>query len=105
MPKIKSVKALYNSQAWIKSSKTFLRNNPLCKFHQQRNLIAEAAVVDHIQPHRGDSKLFWDKTNWQSLCKHCHDSHKQRLEKSGRVAGCDSNGIPIDPGHHWAGAH
>lgn len=21
----------------------------------------------------GDSKLFWDRTNWQSLCKPCHD--------------------------------
>ncbi|MGI6721758.1 MAG: HNH endonuclease [Anaerovoracaceae bacterium] len=25
-------------------------------------------------PHRGDQKLFWDRSNWQSLCKSCHDS-------------------------------
>ena len=30
-------------------------------------------VVDHIIPHRGDQKLFWDQNNWQSLCKSCHD--------------------------------
>ena len=30
-------------------------------------------VVDHIRPHRGDPILFWDESNWQSLCKACHD--------------------------------
>jgi 5-methylcytosine-specific restriction enzyme A len=32
-----------------------------------------ASVVDHIIPHRGDPDLFWDETNWQCLCKSCHD--------------------------------
>ena len=32
-----------------------------------------ATVVDHIIPHRGDQRLFWDQTNWESLCKECHD--------------------------------
>lgn len=35
--------------------------------------LTKATVVDHIIPHRGDNKLFWDKSNWQSLCKRCHD--------------------------------
>lgn len=34
----------------------------------------KAEVVDHIVPHRGDEKLFWDESNWQALCKRCHDS-------------------------------
>lgn len=58
-------------------------------------------LVDHIDPHRGDMKKFWDSANWQSLCKTCHDSIKQRLEKSGIVEGCDVNGIPLDPNHPW----
>ena len=33
----------------------------------------KATVVDHITPHRGDKKLFWDEDNWQPLCKRCHD--------------------------------
>lgn len=45
--------------------------------------------------------LFFDGTNLQSLCKLCHDSAKQREEKSGVVVGCDVNGLPIDPNHHW----
>ena len=44
---------------------------------------------------------FWDSANWQSLCKTCHDSIKQRMEKSGVVEGCDVNGIPLDPNHPW----
>jgi hypothetical protein len=35
--------------------------------------LTPATVVDHIVPHRGDRRLFWDKTNWQPLCKRCHD--------------------------------
>jgi len=42
---------------------------------------APASVVDHIQPHRGDPRTFWDTTNWQSLCASCHSSHKQAREK------------------------
>ncbi|WP_189426952.1 HNH endonuclease [Devosia pacifica] len=37
---------------------------------------------DHITPHRGDDQLFWDRTNWQALCAHCHNSTKQRQERT-----------------------
>jgi len=43
-----------------------------------------ASVVDHIVAHRGDQELFWDQSNWQSLCKPCHDSEKQKLEAAER---------------------
>ena len=35
--------------------------------------LVKATVVDHVTPHRGDKKLFWDESNWQALCKRCHD--------------------------------
>ena len=35
--------------------------------------ITMATVVDHIKPHRGDKKLFWDRGNWQPLCEHHHN--------------------------------
>ena len=48
-----------------------------------RQAIAESGMqptdVDHIIPHRGDQKLFWDKSNWQALC-HRHHSMKTRRE-------------------------
>lgn len=89
---------------WQKARATFLQQHPLCRNHESRGLVVAATVVDHIVPHRGDQKLFWDTSNWQALCKQCHDSDKQRLEKSGTVAGCDLSGIPIDPNHHWLSA-
>lgn len=33
-----------------------------------------ALEVDHVEPHRGDARLFWDLTNLQALCKPCHAS-------------------------------
>lgn len=41
-------------------------------------------VADHRKPHRGDGALFWDDTNLQTLCKPCHDRHKQRAERAAR---------------------
>lgn len=40
-----------------------------------------ASVVDHKVPHRGDERLFWDRSNWQSLCATHHSSEKQREEQ------------------------
>jgi 5-methylcytosine-specific restriction endonuclease McrA len=39
-------------------------------------------VCDHITPHRGDATLFWSGP-FQTLCKQCHDSVKQSIEKGG----------------------
>ena len=86
---------------WQKARATYLLSHPLCLEHERRGFVVVATVVDHIEPHRGDQTLFWNTDNWQSLCKQCHDSHKQRLEKSGTVVGCDIDGMPIDKRHHW----
>lgn len=42
-------------------------------------------VADHVVPHRGDARLFWEQRNLQCLCKACHDGAKQAGEKSGKV--------------------
>lgn len=70
----------YNSHRWRQDRKRFLRKNPLCVFCKQRGKIVAATVVDHIEPHKGDMKLFWNKSNWQGLCKTCHNSIKKRIE-------------------------
>ena len=65
---------------WQQARAGFLRAHPLCCFCQREGLVVEATVVDHIIPHEGDQALFWDKTNWQSLCAPCHSGTKQRQE-------------------------
>ena len=101
--------------AWQQARDQYLRENPLCAEHHRQGLVVAAAVVDHIVAPKlrearesGDSerlaeaqRMFWSRSNWQPLCKHCHDSVKQRAEKSGRVAGCDASGRPLDPRHPW----
>lgn len=86
---------------WRKARETWLAKHPLCEMHLQLGKVVTAMVVDHKIPHRGDQSLFWDQGNWQSLCKQCHDSHKQRAERGGAAIGCDLNGVPIDTAHHW----
>ena len=63
----------YNSR-WRKARETWLRRHPLCVRCQATGDVTAATVVDHIVPHKGDSALFWNTGNWQSLCKPCHDA-------------------------------
>ena len=60
---------------WKAARRAYLQRNPLCEECRRAGKLTPATVVDHIVPHRGDMRLFWDKTNWQPLCKDCHD-HK-----------------------------
>lgn len=93
---------LYNCKAWYRLRASQLRREPMCGYCSALGLVVLATICDHRRPHRGDPALFFDPANLQSLCKHCHDSHKQRLEKSGGVLpGCNAAGVPLDPLHHW----
>ncbi|MFO3723961.1 HNH endonuclease signature motif containing protein [Pseudomonas sp. HLMP] len=100
---------------WRLAREVFLANNPFCVMCSTNRRPVASTVVDHkIAPRLQEAKesgdpeklrvawkLFWDQDNWQPLCKLCHDSVKQRLERSGRIAGCDASGLPLDPNHHW----
>lgn len=77
----------YDSK-WTKARVYYLRSHPLCVHCKRDGRVTAAQVVDHIVPHKlkdaRDSKdatriaaasaLFWDSSNWQSLCKSHHDS-------------------------------
>lgn len=62
--------------AWRRARATYLALNPVCV-----RCGAKATVVDHVLPHRGDMRLFWDPSNWEPLCGPCHNSWKQAREK------------------------
>lgn len=76
--RVSSTKRGYNYR-WQKARITWLRSNPLCRIHSENGIVKAAEVIDHIIPHAGDQGLFWDKSNWQPLCKACHD-HKTATE-------------------------
>ena len=67
--------------AWQVARADYLLVHPLCGRCQALGIVSEARVVDHVIAHCGDQVLFWDRNNWQSLCKPCHDGWKQRVER------------------------
>ena len=64
----------YWTHQWKKARAAFIRENPTCKRCHKL-----AQVIDHVVPVNQGGE-FWDVTNWQPLCKQCHDI------KSGREA-------------------
>ena len=62
----------YNSK-WQKYRRKYLYEHPLCVECERVGKLKVATVVDHIAPHKGDHKLFWDQKNHQSLCGPCHN--------------------------------
>jgi 5-methylcytosine-specific restriction enzyme A len=71
-------------RAWQKAAAAYLRIHPIAVdwFNEHGNRPQLAQVVDHIVPHRGDMKLFWDSSNWQGLTKTDHD-RKTAIEDGG----------------------
>jgi len=70
------------TKRWDRAAKAFRVRYPLCGmrpygqvpvmsqcFLEQRD--TPATQTDHVVPHRGDMVLFWDQSQWQSLCHDC----------------------------------
>jgi 5-methylcytosine-specific restriction protein A len=76
--KLRKHAELYDYQ-WYKAAKLFLSKNPLCvECEKKYGEIKPATEVDHIIPHKGNYKLFWNHKNWQPLCKTCHSQKTNR---------------------------
>ena len=90
----------YRSKRWQRLRASHLKREPMCMCPEHKGKYIEANVVDHITPHRGNPRLFWNPTNLQSLSTHCHNSWKQSEERAD-LRGCDADGMPTDPRHPW----
>ncbi|HBO0862562.1 HNH endonuclease [Pseudomonas aeruginosa] len=67
---------------WQQARARYLAKHPLCRLCSDAGKVVEATEVDHIIPHRGDTELFWQESNWMALCKVCH-SKKTATEDGG----------------------
>ena len=79
-----AAKRLYGHR-WRKASKAYLaeEGNQLCRVYcPGEGRVTEATCVDHVVPHRGDARLFWDRSNWQPSCKRCND--RKAAQEEGR---------------------
>lgn len=68
---------LYNYE-WQRKRQRFLEAHQFCRECRDAGRIERATVVDHIVPHRGNLRLFWDEANWQPLCVPCHNAKSRR---------------------------
>ena len=96
-PEAQAWQWLYNTGRWRKARIVHLASEPLCRMCKEEGRITAAQVVDHIKAHKGDEALFWDVSNWQSVCKPCHDRHAQSRDRTGKerpVIGLD--GWPVE---------
>ena len=57
---------------WRAAREGFLRKHPFCAACLAAGREVRASELDHIRPHGGDRAAFWDRANWQPLCKRCH---------------------------------
>lgn len=74
---------------WRNSRAEYLREHPTCV-----ECGAPATVVDHSIPHKGNMVLFWDRTNWRSRCKACHDRKTAKFDGGfGRTRGGGSKDV------------
>ena len=65
--------------SWRAQRKAYLDDHPVC---ERPRCGAEARVVDHRLPLRDGGEDH--ESNYQSLCKPCHDSWKQRQDYNRR---------------------
>lgn len=73
----------YKTARWQRlRQQVFLRDLYQCRRCPRIEANTSLLVCDHIRPHRGDERKFWDPGNLQTLCKPCHDGAKQREEQS-----------------------
>lgn len=93
------MRRLYTTTRWRRGRVHFLQRNPLCAMCKRGGRVTAARVVDHVVPHKGDQLLFFDQGNWQALCFSCHNSRKQRIERSGYDSTPNADGSFSDPNH------
>ena len=72
-----------HSTRWRKASNAHKEEHPLCAECERHGKITPAYLIDHIIPHNGNYDLFWDQSNWQSLCVEHHES-KHKDDRFGR---------------------
>ena len=71
-------RAWYHTDRWRALRRLVLIEEPYCReCEAERRHRVNNTDVDHRIPHRGDPRLFWDRTNLQGKC-HGHHSQKTR---------------------------
>ena len=95
----------YSSKVWLEFRAAMLKLHPYC---QVLGCHAKATQVDHVRSKRSGGAAL-SEHNSMCMCGTHHsqkttsrDMRGRRNSRLGvRVIGCDENGKPLDPNHHW----
>ena len=63
----------YNSARWRKVALAFREKNPTCVHCEEKGIVKESEVTDHIKPITNGGAEY-DEANLQALCHSCHNS-------------------------------
>jgi 5-methylcytosine-specific restriction enzyme A len=65
----------YHKPEWKRKTKRFLAERSFCECAEckAKGWKLRATIVHHLTPHRGNSDLFWDESNWSPRTKAHHD--------------------------------
>ena len=89
------------SRAWAKLRAAVLADEPLCRDCREQGIVTPATDVDHIDNDGNNNS----RDNLAALCHSCHSkktAHDIRgYDHNRQHRGCDANGVPLDPQHHW----
>lgn len=98
----------YNTAQWKRLRERQLHLHPLCEACiANGGMVRAANHVDHRRAINDGGEAFPDHDGLASLCHACHSRKTARGPEAGAVKtsrprkGCDVNGWPLDPEHHW----
>jgi 5-methylcytosine-specific restriction protein A len=89
----------HDKRSWRRLSAHKLRVSPLCEACERAGRIVPAVHVHHKVAINDGGDLLVPLDALMSVCIACHNE-----QHSGRIKGCDINGMPLDPKHAWYGA-
>ena len=75
----------YKTKRWQQLREaTFVRDFFVCQMPGCGRIEGDTSklVCDHIEPHRGSERLFFEQSNLQTLCMPCHDNVKRKEEQA-----------------------
>lgn len=114
---------LYSKPRWLAARKVIIRRDKatcqmcsaMLRAGRSDNIqsILRPAVVDHLIPHKGDTKLFYAHSNLWLVCSDCHDIECQHIEARAGLTGqqvraakishrsLDIDGTSRTPANRW----
>lgn len=65
------------TREWQAARADYLQRHPYCRHD---GCGRPATIVHHVTAHRGNQRLFWDRSNWMPVCEPCHNGPVQSQE-------------------------